>query len=424
MRNTKNEVTDASLASSCGHCDLARNNECSRRTFLQQAAGAAAALSLPLLTPGSAYAAGGNAVRAGFTTLLPNSATGNTTFSTGVAVPVGFVMKWFGARFAGVFVNQMGNVTLDAANPTMPNNINFNNSDRKIIAPFYGNVDTRTLGTIFWGRGVLCGRPAFGVYWNNVGNFDAGTTSNDFQLILIQRTDTGAGNFDIEFNYNGISWDNTTANDRAAGVGFSNLGTPFFQLPGSFQTPTGFINGSGVGWGNPMSGPELTANRLLATTPGRYHFLVRNGTVFVPTPNVAVNVEITQKVRVFYPVRWVFNPRLGGFQGNFTITRLNVPTGIALTECLDEQAPIPPNTVLGPPLTLVLPPMPQTMAVVNRSGFTGLGRAYVTYRTSIPIGGLTRIPVIVSNPLRVNLGTFFLNSPPRLFAGLFNGALI
>ena len=68
--------------------------------------------------------------------------------------------------------------------------------------------------------------------------------------------------------------------------------------------------------------------------------------------------------------------------------------------------------------------MPQTMAVVNRSGITGLGRAYLTYPTSMPIVGLTRIPVVVSNPLRVNLGTFFLNSPARLFAGLFNGALI
>jgi hypothetical protein len=83
------------------------------------------------------------------------------------------------------------------------------------------------------------------VEWPAVGYFGAHTDKlATFELLLVDRPDTGAGNFDIEFNYNSVQWETGDASGGrgglggiSAGVGYSNglSGTSnvFFQLPGS-----------------------------------------------------------------------------------------------------------------------------------------------------------------------------------------------
>ncbi len=52
------------------------------------------------------------------------------------------------------------------------------------------------------------GRDAFGVTWGGVGYHSYYTDKlNAFQLLLVDRPDTGTGNFDIHFNYDQIQWE-------------------------------------------------------------------------------------------------------------------------------------------------------------------------------------------------------------------------
>ena len=89
--------------------------------------------------------------------------------------------------------------------------------------------------------------------WIDAGYFNQETDKlNTFQLVLIDREDIAAGDFDMEFNYGKIQWEAgdasggedglcTNASGLIAGctsaaVGYSNgTGTAgtYFQLPGS-----------------------------------------------------------------------------------------------------------------------------------------------------------------------------------------------
>jgi hypothetical protein len=104
---------------------------------------------------------------------------------------------------------------------------------------------------------------------------------NFFQVLLIARSDTGPGNFDIEFNYDSIEWETGQASGgnalcqggSAVCVGFSNgTGAPdtFFELPGS-GIPGAFLNA------NPSTG--LIHNSQNSAQRGRYVFPVRGGVV-------------------------------------------------------------------------------------------------------------------------------------------------
>ena len=58
-----------------------------------------------------------------------------------------------------------------------------------------------------YGSTTLGGFNVFGVDYIHVGVFASQPIFNDFQMILTDRSDTGAGNFDIQFNYDTIVWE-------------------------------------------------------------------------------------------------------------------------------------------------------------------------------------------------------------------------
>ncbi|TFD72878.1 nidogen-like domain-containing protein [Cryobacterium gelidum] len=81
-----------------------------------------------------------------------------------------------------------------------------------IIAPSFADVDTRggesDLVRYGYGETVFDGHNAFCVNWVNVGYYSGGTDKlNSFQLLLVDRSDKGAGAFDIVFNYDKIQWE-------------------------------------------------------------------------------------------------------------------------------------------------------------------------------------------------------------------------
>ncbi len=186
----------------------------------------------PVLPPISAILPGFNS----------HSLSGNDDGSTG-AVSLGFTVNFFGQNYTSLFINNNGNVTFDAPLSTFTP-FSLTSTGRVIIAPFFADVDTRVGNVVTYGTGTVDGHLAFGVTWPGVGYFSEQTNKlNTFQVVLVDRSDTGPGNVDIEFNYGQIQWETGQASGGVNGlggssarVGFSNgTGQPgtFFELPGS-----------------------------------------------------------------------------------------------------------------------------------------------------------------------------------------------
>jgi hypothetical protein len=243
--------------------------------------GCVAAACIVLLGASRVQAA---AIRAGFNaTVLP----GNDDGSTGL-VSIGFNVNFFGPTYSQLYVNNNGNVTFTTALSTFTPFGLTGATSIPIIASFFGDVDTRPLGSALtlYGTGTVDGHAAFGVTWDGVGYYGLHTDKlNKFQLLLIDRSDTGVGNFDIEFNYDQIQWETGDASGGSGGVGgqsarigYSNgSGTPgsFFELPGSG------VNGAFLD-SNLATG--LIYNSLGTTVDGRYIFNARAGSVVPADP--------------------------------------------------------------------------------------------------------------------------------------------
>jgi Nidogen-like len=251
-------------------------------------------LALVGLTGAStSQALGPNAIRAGFNSnLLPGTDDG----STGL-VSIGFAANFFGTTYHALYINNNGNLTFDAPLSTYTP-FNLTSTSQVIIAPFFADVYTRVGNAVTYGPGSADGRPAFGVNWPGVGCFynNIGVL-NYFQVVLIDRSDRAAGDFDIEFNYDQIHWDAGQASGgnsscqggSAARVGFSNgTGTSgtSFELPGS-GIPGAFLDS------NLSTG--LIHNSLNSDQYGRYVFQVHGGT---PRPAVCI-VQLTASDDVF-----------------------------------------------------------------------------------------------------------------------------
>lgn len=225
------------------------------------------------------YSAAASPIRLGF----DQATLGPSDDGTSGPVALGFAIDFLGQVHDAVFVNNNGNVTFDFINGSfVPTDLM--TTGRQIIAPFHADVDTRNAGSpVTFGTGTVDGHAAFGVNWLDVDFFFSSslhTNRNSFQLVLIDRSDTGAGNFDIEFNYGQIQWEAGLANGgdfltglggEAARAGWSNgsgeAGT-FVELVGSG------VNGAFLDAG--PAGTALVQNNLNADELGRYLFEVRN----------------------------------------------------------------------------------------------------------------------------------------------------
>ena len=247
-----------------------------------------------------------------------SSCTGSETGPT--AVPLGFNIDFFGTEYSGAYVNNNGNVTFDNPLSTYTP-FGLEGTSSVIIAPFFSDVDTTVGNTAELGTGTLDGHKVFVVNWPGVGCFSGNdTVTDDFQMILIDRSDRATGplgdDFDIEFNYNSIQWDAGEASGgnssctgapdaSSAAVGYSNgTTTPgdSFELPGS-QTSGALLDS------NTTTG--LVNNDLNSTVLGRYLFSVQSGQ---PSSAAPTSLSTSQS---------------GGGQ---TGTDITVPSGTAVTD--------------------------------------------------------------------------------------------
>jgi len=224
-----------------------------------------------------------------------NSLPANDDGSTGF-VNFGFsaALNFFGVSELGAYLNNNGNITFTTPDGTYtPSGITGGSLAR--LAPFFGDVDTRgTSSLMTYGDGSFDGHDAFGVNWApSVGYYSGspGPNRNSFQLIIVDRADTGAGNFDFMFNYDQIQWEagqaSGSSNQGCGGVsahaGWTNGAGTFFELPGSG------VNGAFLDSGTCVSSPgphALILSSLNSNILGRYEFDVREGVVVQPPSDV------------------------------------------------------------------------------------------------------------------------------------------
>jgi hypothetical protein len=241
-------------------------------------------------------------------------------------VPLGFTADFFSRRYSAVFVNNNGNLTFDQPlSEYTP--FGLAGTNVPIIAAFFADVDTRPPASqvVTYGRDQVDGRSAFGVNYFRVGYFNEHADRlNTFQIVLVDRSDTGPGNFDIEFNYARIEWDTgdlaRSGGGKSAVAGFSN-GT---RAPGTlYQLPGSLVPGSFVDAGS----RALTRNSLNSNVPGRYIFQARYGTVSslrISTPSQMPPATLNQSYA---------SPPLtaSGGAGRYTWSAVNWPEDLGLS---------------------------------------------------------------------------------------------
>src|SRR5437667_3927958 len=225
-------------------------------------------------TSSSAHATSSGAIVPGFNTSSfgPNDDGSYACTGSGAGVPAGcspstlnlpFSINFYGHTYGSLYLNNNGNLTFGQPfSEYTP--VPLNSTAIPIIAPFFADVDTRVGNTVTFGNGTIDGHTAFGVNWPGVGCYSEITSVlNDFQVLLIDRSDVAAGDFDIEFNYGQIQWDagqasggnSSCTNGVAARAGFSDgsgSSANTFEIAGSgtdgafldSNATTGLVHGS------------------------------------------------------------------------------------------------------------------------------------------------------------------------------------
>jgi hypothetical protein len=245
--------------------------------------------------------ASSQAIRPGFSTTsdgrnddgtytAPSGCTNPSNGGTcaGTAVPIGFTGNFFGTTFSSLFLNTNGNATIDGPLATFTPFSLVAGGIPPIFAPFFADVDTRNTASavMSFGSGTVDGHTAFGVDWLGVGYFASHTDKLDmFQLMLIDRTDTGAGNFDFEFNYGDMLWETGDASGGIDGLGGACAAVGYSNGLSGSANRSQELDGSHVcgslidGGANALNTHDLNSNVL-----GRYVFSVRSGEVISPVP--------------------------------------------------------------------------------------------------------------------------------------------
>ncbi|MBI2685637.1 MAG: hypothetical protein HYX27_04920 [Acidobacteria bacterium] len=234
-------------------------------------------------------------------------------------VQLPFTINFFGRTRSSCFVNNNGNITFDDSLATFTP-FGLESTHREIIAAFFADVDTRNpkSSLVTYGEDAVDGRKAFGANYFTVGYFASHADRlNTFQIVLIDRSDTGAGNFDVEFNYERMQWETGDASGGTGGLGGTPAAVGWSNGSGdsgtSFELPGSLISGQFLD-NNPRA---LARRRLNSPVLGRYLFRARNGVLSPGLTITSANILPKGVVGLPYlanltaeggtnPYRWTF----------------------------------------------------------------------------------------------------------------------
>ena len=207
------------------------------------------------------------------------------------ATPLGFSADFFGTSYTQAYVSNNGYVTFNSGQSTYtPTGLTASYSGQPIIAAFFADVDTRGVnaGSVTYGTGTYAGQDAFGVTWDAVGYFSGHADKlNTFQLVLVDQSSLGAGNFDIYFNYNQVQWETGDVSGGSGGLGGTSAAAGYSNGTGAAGT-FGQLAGSLVPGALLDGGVDSLTAGTNDGVIGQYMFQVRNGSVITPPPVNAV----------------------------------------------------------------------------------------------------------------------------------------
>ena len=140
-------------------------------------------------------------------------------------------VDFFGHNYTSLYINNNGNITFNGPSSTFtPLTINAG-LNNPIIAAFWGDVDTRGAGQVYYNLDAVDG--VMTITWDHVGYYNQHTDLlNSFQIVLVSE---GGGNFDIMYRYAQIQWTfGQASNGAPARAGYSaGNGTNYLELPQS-----------------------------------------------------------------------------------------------------------------------------------------------------------------------------------------------
>lgn len=242
------------------------------------------AATLLLATPRlPAIAQGGTRSNAGFSaTVLPS---GFTSFRNGITIP--FTAHFFAFTGNTIGISQDGYLTFGPMTESA-------GAIGRFISPVNGDVDTRAAGVVTYGADVVSGRSAFGVNWSLVPEFDPysppSSRRNSFQVVLVNRADRGAGDFDFEMNFASLQWGDSD-DGYLGGYGEGCLYAPDYPpcLPNHVTEFPIHLD----------SKPNATIlGRLNSDVNGRYRFGVHNGAVITTGLDPELNTVVPEPASV------------------------------------------------------------------------------------------------------------------------------
>ncbi|WP_052700892.1 Hint domain-containing protein [Loktanella sp. S4079] len=179
-------------------------------------------------------------------------------------------INYFGTTYFGIYINSNGLITFEGPETTYTP-VGIAGYGDPAIAPFWSDVNIQSGGEIYWDLDPANGTVT--VTWDSVAPF-SGTGSNSFQAII---TDTGGGNFSVEFIYENIEWTEGYPAAGNATVGFTDGATNVEELPGSGNAialtnydTTDFGNGDPDGtWEmDVVGGASLPSDGVISGTSG------------------------------------------------------------------------------------------------------------------------------------------------------------
>ncbi len=194
------------------------------------------------------------------------------------AVPLPFNINFLGTTYSSTYVSNNGYIVFDGPRSTYTPFQLVDESPTPIIAPFFADVDTRNPASALVTYGSSPDGKTFCVNWVGVGYYDQHVDKlNNFQLLLVDRSDIAPGDFDIVFNYGSLTWETGDASGGVGGIGGIAARAGYSAgtgLPGtSFELP-GSGNAGMLLDGEP---DQLTASSAPSGQPlGRYIYPIRN----------------------------------------------------------------------------------------------------------------------------------------------------
>lgn len=218
------------------------------------------------------------------------------TYETDDEVELGFSISFLlPAPEATVLFNTEGLVSIYSMYPGTPDQFEaYMGYYSSFFAPFCADIDTTNTTQASHGPITVGGRDAYAFNWIDVGYYGgignpASTERNDIQLVIIDRNDTGPGNFDFEFNYDKIEWEtgyNEGGVDGLGGlsaqIGWSTLNSDSYDFRHLIFSGSGEATGTHPTLDNHpfldsnTTGTALVSHSYNSCEAGRYVFRVRN----------------------------------------------------------------------------------------------------------------------------------------------------